>query len=56
MYDLLALQRKISKEGLPKTIRFLQSNQLPSNIKEDLTREGVFVNGKVNISLLRCKA
>ena len=45
MYNLNTLRRKVAKEGLQSTIDFLLSDDLPSNIKEDLAKEHVFNNG-----------
>ena len=52
MYDLAALKRKISKDGFQTTFDFLLSDNLPLQIKEDLTKEHVFNNGHLCLSLL----
>ena len=53
MYNLGTLKRKISKEGLQATIKFLLSDDLPLNIKEDLTAAHVFnSDGYLCLSLL----
>ena len=53
MYNLNTLKRKISKDGLQTTINFLLSENLPKNIKEDLTKDHVFnKSGHLCLSLL----
>ena len=53
MYNLGTLKRKISKEGLQATIKFLLSDDLPLNIKEDLTAAHIFnTDGYLCLSLL----
>ena len=42
MYNRESLKRKIAKEGLNKTIQFLQSDTLPEYIKDPLTEDQVF--------------
>lgn len=52
MYNITSLKRKIAKEGFQSTIDFLLSDNLPEHIKEDLTKEHVFNNGHLCLSLL----
>lgn len=52
MYTLEALKRKISKEGLNTTIQYLLSKNLPSHIKNDLEKEGVFNDGDLCTDLI----
>ena len=52
MYNLNTLKRKIAKEGFQSTIDFLLSDNLPLHIKEELTKEHVFNNGHLCLSLL----
>lgn len=52
MYNVEALKRKIQKEGLQPTIILLSSPDFPKSIKEDLTKDRIFVGGYPNISLI----
>ena len=53
MYNLSTLKRKISKDGLQATVDFLLSDDLPLNIKDDLTKVHVFnADGYLCLSLL----
>lgn len=52
MYDLEALKRKIAKEGLETTIRFLLSDDLPLQVKQDLEKEHIFNKGYLCLSLV----
>lgn len=53
MYNLNTLKRKIKKDGLQETIDFLLSDDLPLEIKQDLTKEHVFSpKGYLCLSLL----
>lgn len=52
MYDINALKRKIAKEGLENTIKYLLSDNLPSQLKQDLEKEHIFQNGLLCLSLV----
>lgn len=52
MYDLLALRRKISKEGLTETLIFLTSESLSPTVKAQLEEAKILNNGYPCLSLL----
>lgn len=52
MYDINALRRKISKEGLKFTIKYLTSDNLPLYLKKELEENDIFRNGKLRMELL----
>lgn len=45
MYDIEAIKRKISKDGLESTLEILSSPDLPEYIKKELTKCNIFVDG-----------
>ena len=53
MYDLNAVRRRIGKEGVGPVIEHLSSEDFPEDLKEKLTKVGVFVNGHLNHALLQ---
>lgn len=52
MYDIEAIKRKIGKEGLQETLKYLASPDLPEHIKEDLTKNYILVGGFPNVELI----
>ena len=52
MYDINSLQRKISKEGLDKTIEDLSNTKFSKSAMRQLEDAKIFVNGSLNLSLM----
>ncbi len=51
MYDINAIRRFISKKGIDNAISYL-SGDLDNNLKKELTKCHLFVDGYLNISLI----
>ncbi len=52
MYNIEAIRRLIAKNGIDATVRLLCSDNLPENIKAELTKCGIFRNNYLCLSLV----
>ena len=52
MYNVEAVRRFISKNGIDKTVSLLTSPDLPNDIKNTLSHYGFFPGGFLNMSLI----
>ena len=52
MYNKETLRRKIAKEGLETTIRFLLSDDLTWYIKKELEKDHIFINGHLSLAAI----
>jgi len=52
MYSVEALQRKIKKEGVDKTIHDLSTGNFSESVKEELNKALIFIDGHPNLSLI----
>lgn len=52
MYDVMAVKRKIEKEGIEKTILDLSSKNLSDDVKKELINSHILCNGYPNLSLI----
>lgn len=52
MYNLQEVQQRIDKDGFDAVLKWLCSDEVPADIKSDLTDNCIYVNGYPCLSVL----
>lgn len=53
MYDVNALERRVRKYGVTRTIEELESTRFSDSVMKQLEESKIFINGSLNIALIR---
>lgn len=52
MYNLESVRRRVKKIGVTQTLALLADPNFPDSIKEDLSKEKIFIGGYPNVELI----